>query len=96
MTTELPARTGRPPGVAVLSSDELAEIGAALYGHQWQTPLARDLDISDRSLRYLADGSRPVHEGIARDLAQLLAARSGALDKLADRVLAKLDAAGLT
>lgn len=71
-----------PTATAVLTPAELEQIGRALYGEQWQTPLSRDLDISDRSVRYLADGTRPVHEGLARDLLRVVAARGVELTQL--------------
>jgi predicted transcriptional regulator len=34
----------------------LAEVGLALYGPQWQSALARDLGVSDRTIRRWAAG----------------------------------------
>lgn len=36
--------------------DVLRLAGEALYGKQWQTPLSRDLGVSDRTIRYWAAG----------------------------------------
>ena len=33
------------------SSDHLAAVGRALYGERWQTPLANDLNVNERTLR---------------------------------------------
>lgn len=41
--------------------DILQVMGEALYGRQWQTPLSRDLQITDRTIRNWAAGvGRPV------------------------------------
>lgn len=38
-------------------TDILKLAGEALYGRQWQVPLARDLGVTDRTVRYWATGS---------------------------------------
>jgi len=41
-------------------NDILRTAGEALYGRQWQTPLSRDLGVTDRTVRNWAAGvSRP-------------------------------------
>lgn len=51
----------------------LAQIGATLYGQQWQTNLARDLKLSDpRRIRAWLKGERPIPPGIWADCEQLL------------------------
>ena len=41
-------------------SDVLRLAGEALYGQQWQTPLSRDLGVTDRTVRNWAAGpTRP-------------------------------------
>lgn len=44
------------------SGDDILRVaGEALYGRQWQTPLSRDLGVSDRTVRNWAVGvNRPV------------------------------------
>lgn len=45
-------------------ADELTEIGRAMYGDQWQSALARDLNLSDaRRIRYWLTG-RTIPVGI--------------------------------
>jgi hypothetical protein len=78
------------PRLAVLTPADLEKIGRALYGEQWQTPLSRDLGMSDRSLRYLADGTRPIHPQLAAELGSLLRVRSRDLGKLADTIADKV------
>ena len=77
------------PRLAVLTPADLEKIGRALYGEQWQTPLSRDLGMSDRSLRYLADGTRPIHAELAAELLALLRARRDELDELAEKMASK-------
>jgi len=68
---------------AVISPDALARVGRALYGENWKMPLARDLDMSDRSLHYMADGSRGIHAGIVADLLAIIEARETELHEIA-------------
>jgi hypothetical protein len=71
-----------PTFQTVLSPEELARIGLALYGDQWRTPLARDLGMSERSLRYMASGDRGISVGIARDLLAVVKARRTELGEI--------------
>lgn len=50
----------------------LIEAGEALYGPRWQTDLARDLHVSDRTMRRWAAGTDVVPLGAASDLAVLV------------------------
>lgn len=68
---------------AVISPDTFARVGRALYGDNWKMPLARDLDMSDRSLHYMADGSRGIHAGIVADLLALIETRERDTHELA-------------
>lgn len=40
-----------------MMSVDLAKIGQALYGERWQSALARDLGVSDRTMRRWAAGT---------------------------------------
>lgn len=66
----------------------LARCGACLYGERWQSPLARDLGVSDRSVRAWVAGTRSIPEGVWPDLRTLLVERArecrGLADELAD------------
>lgn len=64
----------------------LREVGEALYGGQWQSPLARDLGMSDRHMRRLAAGAADVPPGVWLDLLRLTMERAQVLDALADRL----------
>lgn len=66
----------------------LLACGRALYGDRWQSPLARDLGVADRTMRRWVAGSYPVPEGIAADLLRLVQERQGELRELAGRLKA--------
>ena len=51
-----------------MSTKLLQDAGEALYGPQWQSQLARDLQMSDRHIRRMAAGDAKVTSGIAMDL----------------------------
>ncbi len=53
----------------------LARCGACLYGERWQSPLARDLGVSDRSVRAWVAGTRSIPAGVWGDLRRLLQER---------------------
>lgn len=55
-------------------SDRLSAAGRALYGQLWQSALARDLDVSDRTMRRWAAGQEPPAT-VWADIRSLLAAR---------------------
>lgn len=72
-----------PVQQAAISPDVLARVGRSLFGEQWQTPLARALGMSDRSLRYMAAGDRGIHAGIVTDLLGILEERGDELHAIA-------------
>jgi hypothetical protein len=53
---------------------------------QWQTGLAQELGITDRSLRRFVAGAQPVPVGIWRTLLQILQRRQRELDDLAKAI----------
>lgn len=63
----------------------LLECGEALYGQQWQSALARDLGVSDRTVRRWVAGGEPP-PGVYVDLLRLTQERAAALDTLAPRL----------
>ena len=67
-------------------SDLLKRTGEALYGPQWQSQIARDLDISDRHVRRMATGEYPLKPGMALDLWRIALERSALLDDLAEEL----------
>lgn len=66
----------------------LLEAGEALYGPRWQSEVARDLDVSIRTVQRWAAGAIDPPSGIYVDLLRLTQERAAALDALAPRLLA--------
>lgn len=64
----------------------LVECGKALYGPRWQTELARDLGVADRTVRRWASGVRDVPPGLYVDLLRLTQKRGALLDTLSARL----------
>jgi transcriptional regulator GlxA family with amidase domain len=64
----------------------LAEAGEALYGPRWQCELARQLGVSDRTMRRWAAGTHAVPPGVYVDLLRLTQERAALLDALAPRL----------
>lgn len=69
----------------------LSEIGQALYGAHWQTVLASEISVSDRSIRRWANGTDAIPWGVWLDIYRHLEARALTLDywkkELYDRVV---------
>ena len=55
-------------------SDRLSAAGRALYGQLWQSALARDLGVNDRTMRRWAAGQEPP-KTVWVDIRSLLASR---------------------
>ena len=64
----------------------LVEAGEALYGPRWQTELARDLGVSDRTMRRWVADTSSVPAGLYVDLLRLTQERAAVLDALAPRL----------
>ena len=64
----------------------LVECGEALYGPQWQSALARDLGVADRTMRRWVAGTTDVPAGLHVDLLRLTQERAAVLDALAARL----------
>ncbi len=64
----------------------LVECGEALYGQQWQSALARDLGVADRTVRRWVAGTSEVPAGLYLDLLRLTQERAAVLDALAPRL----------
>lgn len=65
-----------------MSSRLLKRCGEALYGPRWQSELARDLKVADRTVRRWVDGSSDVPDGVYLELLGLCNARAAELDDL--------------
>lgn len=64
----------------------LRDVGEALYGATWQSDLARDLNVADRTLRRWIAGSASPPQGVAPELLRLCMERAQLLDALAERI----------
>lgn len=65
---------------------QLKTIGEALYGTNWQSALAREIGVNDRTVRYWADGTRPWSALLPEKLAKLLYAKRESLAALAKQI----------
>jgi hypothetical protein len=70
----------------------LTRAGLALHGPQWQSPLARDLNLSPRMMRYYISGQRPIPPRILSALARLTFARADLLVNLSSELDSHWDA----
>jgi hypothetical protein len=66
-----------------MRAEMLARVGTALYGPKWQTDLAADLGVNDRTMRYWATGQRAIPDRIASELLALVTARGAELAAVA-------------
>ena len=69
-----------------MDAKEFTRIGRLLYGPHWKTEMATALGIVVRTIHRLADGERPIQDGIARDLANVCEEHGWALIKEAKRL----------
>lgn len=66
--------------------DTLRSVGSALYGENWQSAVARDLDVAIRTVQRWAAGEFDIPPGVWADLAKLCRKRGAELAKLADKL----------
>lgn len=69
-----------------MTPDLLREVGEALYGPRWQSALAADLDVTDRTMRRWAAGDGPIPDGVRDDLRAAIKARRAKISDLAKRL----------
>lgn len=62
----------------------LSDTGKALYGPLWQSQLARDLHVSDRTVRRWLAGDAAMPAGVMLELSRLAMDRALALEALLD------------
>ena len=63
-----------------MSPADLRAAGEVLYGERWQSSLARDLDVTDRTMRRWAHDGPP--DTVVAEIDALLAARQVAIARL--------------
>ncbi len=68
------------PATPSLASARLERVGVAMYGPRWQTDLARDLGIADRTIRRYATGVVAVPDGFWTHLAKVVRRRRDGMD----------------
>lgn len=56
----------------MITKDLLIKVGQALYGAQWQSDLARALDVDSRRVRQWLNDERPIPEWLLSELNTLL------------------------
>lgn len=69
-----------------MSGRLLKDTGEALYGPRWQSEIARDLHVADRTVRRWAAGADDLPAGVALDLHRLCEERVAKLDDLIARL----------
>jgi hypothetical protein len=78
--------------VATMTPQHLiTETGRALYGERWQTDMARDLGVSDRTVRRWAAGTENPRPGVYADLLRLCLERTAQLSDAAKAIAAFSD-----
>jgi hypothetical protein len=60
----------------------LREAGEALYGPRWQSELARELNVTDRTMRRWAAGEFSIPEAVSAELRDILKAKGAALARV--------------
>lgn len=58
-----------------MNNQDLIAIGKYLYGERWQSPLSREINVSDRTIRAWLQGTRKISEGAADEIYQLAAVK---------------------
>lgn len=66
--------------------DLLHLVGEALYGERWQAPIAVDLGVSDRAVRYWLSKTSPCPDDIGNRLLQIVIHKREALADLENMV----------
>jgi len=64
----------------------LSECGEALYGPRWQSDLARDLNVADRTVRRWLAGTSDIPSGLYSALLRLTQDRAAVLASLEKRL----------
>ena len=62
------------------------KVGSAIYGAEWQAPIARDLNVNERSLRRWIAGAEEVPRGVWLDLGVILGTKHQAFGRLIEEV----------
>lgn len=69
-------------------------VGEALYGERWQAPIAGDLGVSDRAVRYWISAANPCPEDLGPRLLAIVVRKRDSLAGLEKVVLQRLKMIG--
>lgn len=69
-----------------MSTKLLRDVGEGLYGPRWQSNIAHDLGVSDRTIRRWASGVDDVPPGVYMDLLRIVVERQSDLDLIVERL----------
>ncbi|MGH7089851.1 MAG: helix-turn-helix domain-containing protein [Stellaceae bacterium] len=88
-------RLAKPRGQRgrVVPAGLLRQVGEALYGGRWQSPLAADLGVSDRTVRMWLSGRMRPRPGVLVALSRLIERRRAQLGEVAENLAAAIDPA---
>ena len=66
--------------------DLLRLVGEALYGERWQAPIAADLGVSDRAVRYWPSSANPCPDDVGTRLLKVIIFKRDRIVDLEDAV----------
>jgi len=66
-----------------MTPETLREAGEALYGALWQSALARDLGINERTMRRWVAGDNAIPESIRSEILGMVRQRAATLNRIA-------------
>ena len=75
------------------SGDLICQVGRALYGPRWETALARDLSVSNRTVRHWLSGFQEPPAGVWLDLLRLVRARGQQTARVAIELVGRIGVA---
>ena len=73
------------------SLDILRNVGHALYGARWQTPISRDLGVTDRTIRNWSANRHEFPPDLPDRLLELLRTRGRNVDDLITQISRNID-----
>lgn len=72
----------------------LRSVGEALYGERWQAPIATDLGVTDRAVRYWISATNPCPDDLGMRLLAIVVHKRDSLAELESIVLERLKLIG--
>lgn len=67
-----------------MTTEQLQKAGRLLYGDQWQSALARALDVDSRRIRQWMSGDRPISDWVEGEIMQILKDNHAAIGRAID------------